>query len=140
MSRVPSVRRPRRRPGALLLAVDQGTTGTTVLLLDTRLRVAGRGYEELPQHYPCPGWVEHRGEEIWQGTVRAIGRALASAPGSRGRIAAIGVTNQRETSLLWDRRTSRPVAPAIVWQDRRTAKRCAALRLQNSGRGSPYWR
>jgi glycerol kinase len=128
VSRVAPARATRRRRGALLLAVDQGTTGTTVLLFDTQLRVAGRGYEELPQHYPRPGWVEHRGEEIWRATVRAIGRALASAPGSRARIAAMGITNQRETSLLWDRRTSHPIAPAIVWQDRRTAERCAALR------------
>ncbi len=113
---------------ALLLAIDQGTTGTTVLLFDARLRVVGRGYEELPQHYPKPGWVEHRGEEIWGTTVRAIERSLASVRAARGRIVAIGLTNQRETSLVWDRRTWSPVAPAIVWQDRRTAGRCEVLR------------
>ncbi len=112
----------------LLLAIDQGTTGTTVLLLDRRLRVVGRGYEELPQHYPRPGWVEHRGEEIWGATLRAIERSPAPGRPVRGRIAAIGLTNQRETALLWDKSRSRAVAPAIVWQDRRTAERCAALR------------
>lgn len=108
--------------------MDQGTTGTTVLLLDTRLRIVGRGYEELPQHYPRPGWVEHDGEEIWEATLRALRRALPRDAATLRRVAAIGLTNQRETVLLWDRKSSRPVAPAIVWQDRRTADRCAALR------------
>ena len=114
------------RDSARLLAIDQGTTGSTVLLLDDRARIVARGYAELPQHYPRPGWVEHRGEEIWDTTVRALRAALRGA-GPAG-IAAIGITNQRETALLWDRRTSRPAAPAIVWQDRRTAERCAQLR------------
>jgi glycerol kinase len=117
-----------RRRASLLLAIDQGTTGSTVLLFDARLRVVGRGYGELPQHYPRPGWVEHRGEEIWRTTLQAIDRALP--PAARRRVAAIGLTNQRETTLVWDRHTSRPAAPAIVWQDRRTAERCAALRRQ----------
>ena len=116
-----------------ILAIDQGTTGTTALLLDERARLVGRGYAELPQHFPRPGWVEHRGEEIWATTLRAIRAALRGTGGraaarAAGTIAAIGITNQRETALLWDRATSRPVAPAIVWQDRRTAERCAALR------------
>jgi glycerol kinase len=115
-----------------ILAIDQGTTGTTALLLDRGARVVGRGYAELPQHFPKPGWVEHDGGEIWTTTRRAVDAALRAAglAGARGsvRIAAIGITNQRETTLLWDRRTGRPVARAIVWQDRRTAERCAALR------------
>jgi glycerol kinase len=120
------------RPGAArsgaarLLAIDQGTTGTTVLLLDDRARVTARGYAELPQHFPRPGWVEHRGEEIWDTTLRALRAALRGARAER--IAAIGITNQRETAMLWDRRALRPAAPAIVWQDRRTAERCEALR------------
>jgi len=123
-------RTARRAPGAgpLLLAIDQGTTGSTVLLLDERLHVVGRGYRELPQHYPRPGWVEHHGEEIWGTTLRALGQALPRDRSALRRVAAIGLTNQRETTMLWDRRTSRPAAPAIVWQDRRTADRCAALR------------
>ncbi|MGE5175431.1 MAG: glycerol kinase GlpK [Hyphomicrobiales bacterium] len=111
-----------------LLAIDQGTTGTTVLVLDARARVVARGYAELPQHFPRPGWVEHRGEEIWATTRRALAAALRADPARGTSVLAIGITNQRETALLWDRRTSRPVAPAIVWQDRRTAARCAALR------------
>ena len=114
-----------------ILAIDQGTTGTTVLLFDGRGRVVGRGYAELPQHFPKPGWVEHDGREIWATTLRAIRAALAASGGAgRGsnRITAIGITNQRETTLLWDRKSGRPLARAIVWQDRRTSDRCAALR------------
>jgi glycerol kinase len=111
----------------LVLAIDQGTTGSTVLLIDARGRVRGRGYAELPQHFPKPGWVEHDGGEIWHSVLTAIDRALARARVRRPQIAAIGITNQRETVLLWDRVTGRPVGRAIVWQDRRTADRCAAL-------------
>ncbi|HEV8479350.1 MAG TPA: glycerol kinase GlpK [Candidatus Eisenbacteria bacterium] len=108
----------------LVLAIDQGTTGTTVLALDQTGRVRGRGYAELPQHYPRPGWVEHDGEEIW----RSVGAAVRRS-GVPGRdIEAIGITNQRETTLLWDRRTSRPLARAIVWQCRRTTTLCEALK------------
>ena len=89
----------------LVLAIDQGTTGSTVLLFDRALRVVGRGYAELPQHYPRPGWVEHRGEEIWRTTLRALAQALPRSASGRRRIVAIGLTNQRETALLWDRRT-----------------------------------
>ena len=112
----------------LVLALDQGTTGTTALLLDRRGEVRGRGYAELPQHFPRPGWVEHDGGEIWTSVARAVRGALATARARGGAIAAIGITNQRETALLWRRDTGRPVARAIVWQDRRTAERCAALR------------
>jgi len=117
-----------KRAKGRILAIDQGTTGTTALLLDDRARVVGRGYAELPQHFPQPGWVEHRGEEIWATSLRAIGAALRRAGARPAAIETIGITNQRETTLLWDRATSRAVAPAIVWQDRRTAERCAALR------------
>jgi glycerol kinase len=112
----------------MVLAVDQGTTGTTALVLDHAGSIRGRGYAELPQHFPRPGWVEHDPEEIWVTVRRAVAKALRAArlPGSR--LAAIGITNQRETTLLWDRRTGRPAGRAIVWQDRRTAERCAALR------------
>ena len=112
--------------GERVLAIDQGTTGTTVLLLDRRGRVRGRGYAELPQHFPRLGWVEHDGNEVWDTCVRAIATALESDRAAR--VLAIGVTNQRETTLVWDRATSQPIAPAIVWQDRRTAERCDALR------------
>ena len=113
---------------ARVLAIDQGTTGTTALLLDETGRAVARGYAELPQHFPKPGWVEHRGEEIWETTLRAIRDAIAGDPSPGSALAAIGITNQRETALIWERSTSRPIAPAIVWQDRRTAARCDALR------------
>jgi len=105
----------------VILAIDQGTTGTTCLLVDEELTIHGRGYAELPQHYPRPGWVEHDPEEIWQSVLAAAEQALVTEP------EAIGITNQRETSILWDRTTGEPVANAIVWQDRRTAERCAEL-------------
>jgi glycerol kinase len=111
-----------------VLAIDQGTTGTTTLLLEESGRVVARGYAELPQHFPKPGWVEHRGEEIWETTLHAIRDLFAGGPPAGGAIVSIGITNQRETALLWNRSTSIPVAPAIVWQDRRTASRCEALR------------
>jgi glycerol kinase len=114
--------------GSWVLAIDQGTTGSTALLLDAAGEVRSRGYAELPQHFPRPGWVEHDGEEIWQTTTAAIAQALRESGADPRGIAAIGITNQRETTLLWERATGRPVARAIVWQDRRTADRCAALR------------
>ena len=111
-----------------ILALDQGTTGSTALVLDRRGRVRGRGYAELPQHFPKPGWVEHDAHEILTSVRTAMRRALASARVKPGALAAIGVTNQRETTLLWDRRTGEPLGRAIVWQDRRTAERCDDLR------------
>ena len=112
----------------LVMAIDQGTTGSTVLLIDAKARVRGRGYAELPQHFPRPGWVEHDGRQIWDSVLTATARALVSARARRSQLAAIGITNQRETALLWDRDSGRPVGRAIVWQDRRTAERCAALK------------
>ncbi|HTR56090.1 MAG TPA: glycerol kinase GlpK [Kofleriaceae bacterium] len=109
-----------------VIAIDQGTTGSTVLVLDEQLAVRGRGYREFRQIYPQPGWVEHDPEDIWKSVLDALHQALAGIdPGS---IAAIGITNQRETSVLWDRKTGKPAHNAIVWQDRRTADRCADLK------------
>ena len=108
-----------------ILAIDQGTTGTHSLLFDERGRVVGRGYRPFHQFYPKPGWVEHDPEEIWKTCLDVIGQALR---GRRAKIAAIGITNQRETTILWDRRTGKPLHRAIVWQDRRTAPDCARLR------------
>ncbi len=111
-----------------VVAVDQGTTGTTVLVLDRRGRVAGRAYREFTQYFPKPGWVEHDPEEIWRVTLGVL-RAACRRAGARARdVAAIGITNQRETTVLWDRGTGRPLHRAIVWQDRRTAEHCDALR------------
>jgi glycerol kinase len=107
----------------VILAIDQGTTGTTCLVVDEELNVRGRGYAELPQHFPRAGWVEHDPEEIW----RSVLVAAEAAIGAGGTPSAIGITNQRETTLLWERASGRPVHNAIVWQDRRTAERCAEL-------------
>ena len=111
-----------------VLAIDQGTTGSTALLIDRAGAVRGRGYAELPQHFPRPGWVEHDGSEIWATVLEAVRGALRDARARGADVAAIGITNQRETTLLWDRASGRPVAPAIVWQDRRTEARCAELK------------
>jgi glycerol kinase len=111
----------------MILAVDQGTTGTTCLVVDDELGIRGRAYRELPQHFPQPGWVEHDPEEIWGGVVAAAEAAVRDAGVRAADLRAIGITNQRETTLLWERATGRSVAPAIVWQDRRTAERCREL-------------
>ncbi len=115
-------------PTRYILALDQGTTGSTALVLDSRGLVRGRGYAELPQHFPKPGWVEHDANEILASVHAATRRALEAARVKPRALAAIGVTNQRETTLLWDRRTGEPLGRAIVWQDRRTAPRCDELR------------
>jgi glycerol kinase len=111
----------------VILAVDQGTTGTTCLVVDDELRIRGRAYRELRQHFPRPGWVEHDPDEIWNGVVDAAEAAVRDAGAGAGDLLAVGITNQRETTVLWERATGRPVAPAIVWQDRRTADRCREL-------------
>jgi glycerol kinase len=111
-----------------ILALDQGTTGSTALLVDPDGRVGARGYAELPQHYPRPGWVEHEPEEIWSVTVAAAQAALRDAAATGADLAAIGITNQRETTVVWDRTTGRPIHRAIVWQCRRTAPLCEQLR------------
>jgi glycerol kinase len=116
-----------RRARALILAIDQGTTGTTCLVVDDRLRAVGRGYREIRQSFPQPGWVEHDPDEIWASVEQTAAEALADAGVGVGDLAAIGITNQRETTVVWERATGRPVHPAIVWQDRRTADRCAEL-------------
>jgi glycerol kinase len=111
----------------VILAIDQGTTGTTCLVVDEELRIRGRGYAELPQHFPQPGWVEHDPEQLWTSVCEAAAVALADAGMAATELDAIGITNQRETTLLWQRAGGRPVANAIVWQDRRTAEACRML-------------
>ena len=115
-----------------VLALDQGTTGSTALVVDPDGAVRGRGYAELPQHFPRPGWVEHDPEDIWQTTCEALAQALSAAYVSPTEIAAVGITNQRETTILWERASGRPVANAIVWQCRRTAALCAALKADGA--------
>ncbi|MEC8651814.1 MAG: glycerol kinase GlpK [Planctomycetota bacterium] len=110
-----------------ILAIDQGTTGTTVLVLDEALSVRGRGYQEFAQHYPAPGHVEHDPQEILTSVRAAITAAIAQSGVAPTELAAVGITNQRETVVVWDRATGEPVHRAIVWQDRRTADACRRL-------------
>ncbi len=111
-----------------VLSIDQGTTGSTVLIFDHEGSVRGRAYSEFTQHFPRPGWVEHDADEIWRVTLSVIGEALESSGISATDVNAIGITNQRETTVLWDRKTGQPVHHAIVWQDRRTAAYCDELK------------
>lgn len=108
-----------------ILALDQGTTGSTALVVGQDGAVLGRGYREFSQHFPQPGWVEHDPEEIFRVSVEAMGEALAA---SGERPVGLGIANQRETVVMWERSTLTPVGPAIVWQDRRTTDRCRELR------------
>ena len=111
-----------------LIAIDQGTTSTRAIVFDAALKPCATAQRELRQYYPTPGWVEHDPEEIWQATVATVREAMASAGVSAKDIAGIGITNQRETSVIWDRASGAPIHKAIVWQDRRTADACDALR------------
>jgi glycerol kinase len=113
-----------------VLALDQGTTGTHVSILDKKLQVVGKAYREFTQHFPKPSWVEHDLEEIWASAEWCIGRALKDAGLGGGDIAAVGITNQRETTGLWMRDSGEPLGRAIVWQDRRTADICHQLKAQ----------
>jgi glycerol kinase len=115
-------------PTTAVLAIDQGTTGSRAMLLDHGGRVLAAAYEEFRQYFPSPGHVEHDPEEIWDSVSSVVGRALAEAGLTPDAVAAIGITNQRETAVVWDRATGRPLARAIVWQDRRTSERCEQLR------------
>jgi glycerol kinase len=111
----------------LILAIDQGTTGSTALLIDRSIRIVASVNVEFPNHYPEPGHVEHDVGEIWSSVREAVLGVLAKAEVSPQRIAAIGITNQRETCLFWDRGTGAPIHRALVWQDRRTADMCSVL-------------
>ncbi len=113
-----------------VLAIDQGTTGTTALLFDEKTTLRGRGYSEFAQHYPKPGWVEHDPEEIWTVTREVIKAALEQAGIAPADLAAIGITNQRETTVIWERISGKPIAPAIVWQCRRTSETCERLKKE----------
>ncbi len=115
-------------PARHVLAIDQGTTSTRAIVFDATARPVATAQRELPQIYPSPGWVEHDPEEIWRATVAVCREALAQAGLDAAAIAGIGITNQRETTIVWDRETGKPVYNAIVWQDRRTAERCAELK------------
>jgi glycerol kinase len=111
-----------------VIAIDAGTTGVRAFAVGANGRPRARSYREFPQHFPRPGWVEHDAEDICRVTLETVGEVAARLRDAGEEIAAIGITNQRETVVVWDRTTGRPLAPAIVWQDRRTAERCEALR------------
>ena len=113
-----------------ILALDQGTTGSRAFLFDGQGRAVASDYKEFPQYFPKPGWVEHDADEIWASCVVVIKGVLRKSRVSPTAIAAIGVTNQRETTVLWDRKTGKPVHRAIVWQCRRTADLCQGLRAK----------
>jgi glycerol kinase len=111
-----------------VLAIDQGTTSSRAIVFDDKLHAVAVAQEEFTQHFPRPGFVEHDAEEIWATVLSTSRNAIAKAGISAAAIAAIGITNQRETTLIWERDTGRPIHRAIVWQDRRTADRCQTLK------------
>lgn len=111
-----------------ILAIDQGTTSSRAILFDRKRQVVGVGQKEFAQHYPASGWVEHDPEEIWETVVATVREALNKGNCRAGDVAAIGITNQRETVVIWDKATGKPIHNAIVWQDRRTAQICAKLK------------
>ena len=113
-----------------ILSIDQGTTSSRVMIFDRAGSVRGQAQQEFKQHYPQPGWVEHDASEIWEVTLGVMRDALRNARIEPAQVHAIGITNQRETTVMWDRKTGEPVGHAIVWQDRRTAGTCDALRKQ----------
>lgn len=116
-----------------VLAIDQGTTSSRAIVFRADMTIAAQAQEEVPQHYPQPGWVEHDPEDIWHTVLATCRSALTKAGLSARDIAGIGITNQRETTVLWERATGRPIHRAIVWQDRRTAGICQ--RLTDAGHG-----
>ena len=116
-------------PAAHVLAIDQGTTSTRAIVFNAQARTVALARREFAQHYPASGWVEHDAEDIWHDTVEVVREAIERAGCGPQGIAALGITNQRETTVVWERATGRPIHRAIVWQDRRTADECARLKL-----------
>ena len=116
------------RAVARILSIDAGTTGVTSLVVDEDGGIVGKGYREFPQSFPRPGWVEHDPDHWWTATLDASQEALETTETEPSSVTAIGITNQRETTLIWERESLKPIYPAIVWQDRRTAPLCNALR------------
>src|SRR4051812_21653981 len=113
-----------------ILAIDQGTTSSRAILFDRAGAIRAVAQREFTQHFPRPGWVEHDASEIWSTQAGVMTEALAQLGIEFKQVAALGITNQRETTVLWDRSTGKPIHKAIVWQDRRTAERCDALKKQ----------
>lgn len=120
--------RKKAQRAPVILAIDQGTTGTKAVLVDSRLRILAEHSQEFAQHFPRPGWVEHELEEIYASVRKSVRAVLRKAKVSSSRLAAVGITNQRETTAIWDKSSGRPLHRAIVWQDRRTAQECDRLR------------
>lgn len=115
-------------PSSYIAALDQGTTSSRTIIFNAEGSIVGLAQKEFKQHYPTPGWVEHDAHEIWETQLSTLIEAIAKARIKPDQVAAIGITNQRETTVVWDRKTGEPIAPAIVWQDRRTAGYCDELR------------
>ena len=113
-----------------VLAIDQGTTSTRSIVFDDRGSIVALARRELPQHYPAAGWVEHDAEDIWRDTLATMREAIEQSAVPVCDFSAIGITNQRETAIVWERSTGRPIHRAIVWQDRRTAAECARLKCE----------
>ena len=113
-----------------VLAIDQGTTSTRAMVFGRSGRATALARRELPQHYPAPAWVEHDVEDVWRDTLATVREAIEASGAGAGGIAALGITNQRETTVVWERSTGRPIHRAIVWQDRRTAEECARLKAE----------
>ncbi|MEP3300215.1 MAG: glycerol kinase GlpK [Pseudoruegeria sp.] len=111
-----------------ILAIDQGTTSSRAILFDRDMKIAASSQEEFPQHFPDSGWVEHNPEDLWQTVLRTSRAVLKDHGVTAADIPAIGITNQRETTVVWDKNTGEPVYNAIVWQDRRTSEYCATLK------------
>jgi glycerol kinase len=120
-------------PRPLVLAIDQGTTSTRAMAFDAGGRVVALARRDLAQHYPAPAWVEHEPEDIWRDTLAVVRECIERCGPEGAQIAALGITNQRETTVIWDRATGQPLHRAIVWQDRRTAEVCAALEARGAG-------
>src|SRR5208283_580248 len=121
--------------GRYILALDQGTTSSRSILFDRAGQIVAVAQEEIPQSYPQPGWVEHDPAAIWRTQLDTARQVLGKASVPPEEVHAIGIANQRETTLLWDRETGEPVHPALVWQDRRTADHCEALHSAGHGPG-----
>src|SRR5579862_7965667 len=115
-------------PARHVLAIDQGTTSTRAIAFDSNACALAVARRELPQHYPASGWVEHDAEDIWRDTLACLREVIATPAIGVDGIAALGITNQRETTLIWERTGGQPIHRAIVWQDRRTAQECARLK------------
>ena len=117
-----------------VLAIDQGTTSTRSIVFNDAAQSVAAAQREFRQHYPAAGWVEHDAEDIWRDTLATAREALAQSGLGAGAVAALGITNQRETAVVWDRSSGVPIHRAIVWQDRRTAEACAKLKREAPSR------